>query len=96
MLSLGDLLAVTNDQIRLPNKVQNRRNKQSFDTYAFTINIVLLVLQDYYFAGLILEYNGIIVEIHHQRKRNADHTPRSQAKAHPTAKFGPGTDVEEV
>ena len=58
MLSLGDLLAVINDQFRPPNKVQNGRNKQSFDTYAFTIDIVPLVLQDYYFVGLISEYSG--------------------------------------
>jgi hypothetical protein len=78
------VLAVTNNQIRPPIIVQNRRNKHTFDTYAFTINIVPLVLQDYYFARLILEYNGIIVKIHLQRKRNADHTPRNQAKTHPT------------
>ena len=57
-LSLGDLLAVTNDNTQTPIIVQNRRNKHTFDTYAFTINIVPLVLQDYYFIGLILEYSG--------------------------------------
>ena len=79
------MLVVTNDNIRPPIIIQNRRNKQSFDTYAFTIDIVLLVLHDYYFAGLILEYNGIRVEIRHQRKRNADHKLRNKAKAHPIA-----------
>jgi len=38
------LLAVTIDQIRLPIKVQNRRNKQTYDTYACTINIFPHVL----------------------------------------------------
>ena len=52
-LSLGDLLAVTNDQIRPPNKVQNRRNKQSFDTYNFTIDKVPLVLEKTCFVGHI-------------------------------------------
>jgi hypothetical protein len=56
------VLVVLNDQIRPLNKIQNERNKQTYDTYAFTIDTVTLVLQDYYFTGPILEYNGIIVK----------------------------------
>ena len=41
-------------------------------TYTFTIDIVPLVLENYYFAGLIVEYKGIIVKMRHQTKRNAD------------------------
>ena len=43
-----------------------------------------------------MKYNGIIVKIRYQRKRNVDHTSRNQAKAHPTTKFALGTNVEEV
>ena len=89
-------MAVTNDQIRPPIIIQNRRNKHTFDTYAFTIDIVPLVLQDYYFAGLILEYNGIIVKMRHQRKRNADPTPKNKKTAHPTTKTGPSTSIGEA
>jgi len=53
MLCLGDLLAVTNDHLRPSIIVQNRRNKQTFDTYAFTINLVPLVFEKICFAGHI-------------------------------------------
>ena len=51
--TMYSLLAVTNDHIRPPINVQNRRNKQSFDTYDFTINIVPLVLEKICFTGQI-------------------------------------------
>jgi hypothetical protein len=38
------MLAVTNDQFQLPTNIQNRKNKQTFNTYAFTINIFPHVL----------------------------------------------------
>ena len=41
-------------------------------TYTFTIDIVPLVLEDQCFIGHVQEYSGIIVKMHHQRKRNAD------------------------
>ena len=41
-------------------------------TYTFTIDIVPLVSEKYYFAGLIIGYKGIIVKMCHQTKRNAD------------------------
>ena len=49
-------MAVTNDNIGPPINIQNRRNKQSFDTYAFTIDIVPLVLEKTCFAGHTFEY----------------------------------------
>jgi hypothetical protein len=50
------VLAVTNNQIRPPIIVQNRRNRHAFDTYAFTIDLVPLVLEKSCFAGHIFEY----------------------------------------
>jgi hypothetical protein len=52
----GPLLAVLNDNIRAPITIQNKRNKQTFDTYAFTFDIVPLVLKEICFAGHIFEY----------------------------------------
>jgi len=50
--------------------------------------MVPLVLQDFYFAALILGYNGIIVEMRLQTKRKADPMPRNEKTTHPTNKFG--------
>ena len=50
------VLAVIINQIRPPIIVQNRRNKQSFDIYAFTIDIVPLVLEKTCFAGHTFKY----------------------------------------
>jgi hypothetical protein len=55
MTYLG-LLAVLNDHIRPPIKIQNRREKQTYDTYAFIIDIVPLELEESCFAGHIFEY----------------------------------------
>jgi hypothetical protein len=49
-------LAVTNDQIRPPIIVQNRRNKHTFDAYAFTIDLVPLVFEKSCFVGHIIKY----------------------------------------
>ena len=89
-------MAVTIDQIRPLNKVQNRRNKQSFDTYAFTIDLVPLVLEKTCFVGQIFEYKWKISKRGKTRKRNADSTTRNQAKAQPKANSRPGTDVPKV
>jgi len=40
----ASMLVVLNDNIRLPNNIQTRRKKQTFDTYAFTIDIFPHVL----------------------------------------------------
>ena len=69
------VLAVTNDNIRPPNIIQNRRNKQSFDTYAFTIDKVLLALKKACFAGHTFEYKWKINKAKQKaqsRKRNAE------------------------
>ena len=41
-------------------------------TYTFTIDIIPLVLENYYFAGLIVKYKEIIVKMRHQTRRNVD------------------------
>jgi hypothetical protein len=50
---LVSLLAITIDQIRPPIIVQNRRNKHTFNTYAFTIDLFPLVFEKTCFAGHI-------------------------------------------
>ena len=66
----------------MPIIVQNRRKKQYFDTYAFTIDIVPLVLEKTCFAGHTFEYKWKTKQKAQTRKRNVDSTPKSQAKAH--------------
>ena len=51
--------------------------------------MVPLVLQDFYFAALILGYIGIIVKMRLQTKHKADPMPRNEKTTHPTDKFGP-------
>ena len=62
------VLAVIINQIRPPIIVQNRRNKQSFDIYAFTFDIVPLVLEKTCFAGQIFEYKWKMIKM---RKRES-------------------------
>ena len=47
--------------------IQNGGNYIFLHTYTFTIDIVPLVLWDYYFVGHIHEYKGIIIKIRHQK-----------------------------
>ena len=68
------LLAVTNDQIRPPITIQNRSNKQTFDKYAFTIDLVPLVLEELYFVGQSFKYNWKTKQNAQSRKCNADPT----------------------
>ena len=73
--SLGDLLAVTNDNIRPPIIIQNGRNKNTFDTYAFTIDIVPPILEKTCFAGHTFEYKWKInknKQKAQRRKRKAE------------------------
>ena len=77
-------MAVTNDHIRLPITIQNGRNKQTFDTYAYTIDIVPLVLQDYYFAGLIFEYKWKTRQTVQSIKRKAEMHEGNKSKSLPT------------
>ena len=76
------LLAVTNDKIRPPNKVQNRRNKQSFDTYTFTIGIIPLVLEKTCFAGHTFEYKWKTKQKAQNRKRKAEMSNKRNGETH--------------
>ena len=49
-------------------------------THAFIIDIVTLVLEIYYFVGLILKYKGIIVKIRHPSKRKGEHLQRRRRR----------------
>ena len=74
-LSLGDLLAVTNDNFQPPIIIQNRRNKHTFDTYACTIDLVPLVLEKTCFACHTFEYKWKInknKQKAQRRKRKAE------------------------
>ena len=84
-------MAVTNDQIRPPIIVQNRRNKHTFDTYAYTIDVVPLVLEKTCFVGHTFKYKWKISKRRKTRKRNAYFTTRNHAKAHLRAKSRPST-----
>ena len=66
------LLVVLNDQIRPPIKIQNRRNKQTYNTYAFIIDIVSLVLEESCFAEQIFEYKWKTRQKVQLRKRKAE------------------------
>jgi hypothetical protein len=90
------LLAVLNDQIRPLINIQNRRNKQTFDTYAFTIDIFPHVLETWCFAGHKHKIHGKYGQNAQSRKRNADPTTKNQVKAHPIIKSGPSTDVVAI
>jgi hypothetical protein len=46
----------------IANYDQKGGNYMFLHTYTFTIDIVPLVLEAHYFAGIILEYKGIIVK----------------------------------
>jgi hypothetical protein len=47
--------------------IQKGGNYMFLHTYTFTIDIVLLVLEDQCFVGHIQEYGGIIVKVRHQK-----------------------------
>jgi hypothetical protein len=66
------LLAIINDQIRSPIKVQNGRKKQTFDTYAYTCDIVPLVLAETCFAGHTFEYKWKTKQKAQSKKCNAE------------------------
>ena len=83
-LSLGDLLAVLNDNIRQPINIQNRRNKQTFDTYVFTIDIFPHVLEIQCFAGLIHEIHGNMTKRRNLEKCKAETCKRIKGESPPT------------
>ena len=76
------MLAITIDRIRPPNKVQNGRNKQSFDTYAFTIDLVPLVFEKTCFIGHKFEYKWKTYQNAQTRKRKADSILKKEKEAH--------------
>jgi hypothetical protein len=60
--------------------VQNRRNRHTFDTYVFTIDLVPLVFEKIYFLGHKFEYKWKNTKMHkhksvkqilYQRRREA-------------------------
>ena len=57
------LLTVTNDNIRPPIIIQNWRNKQTFDTYAYTTDLVPLVLEKNVLQDIYMKYMGIMVKV---------------------------------
>jgi hypothetical protein len=69
--------------------IQKGGNYMFLHTYTFNIDIVPLVLEVHYFAGVILEYKGIIVK--YAIKQSAKQG--NEKKAHPHIKSGPNTDV---
>ena len=55
-------MAVLIDKIQPPTMIPKGGNYMFLHTNTFTIDIVPLVLEVHYFAGVILEYKGIIVK----------------------------------
>ena len=76
--SVVGLLAVTNDNIRLPIIIQNRRNKHTFDTYAYTNAIFPLVLEKTCFVGDTFEYKWKTKQKAQFEKRNAEMHKRNE------------------
>ena len=77
-------MAVTIAHLEPPIYIQNTRNKQSFNTHAYTIDIVPLVLQNYYFAELIFEYKWKTRQTVQSRKRKAEMHEGNKSKSLPT------------
>jgi amino acid permease len=90
------LLAVTNDQIRTPIIIQNRRNKHAFDTYAFTIDLVPLVFEKTCFVGHKFEYKWKTYQKAQTKdvKQKCANKKRIRREAHLRAKPRPNTNVE--
>jgi hypothetical protein len=103
------LLAVINDQIQPPITIQNRINKQTFDTYAYTIDLVPLVLEEICFAGHTFEYKWKTKPKAQSRKQHQQQQQQHKAEsimqkcakkihgeAHLHATFGPSTNVDKA
>ena len=88
-------MVVLNDHIRPPIYIQNRRNKQTFDTYAITINLVPLVLEETCFAGLQLNTSGKPSKRHNSKGVKQKCAKEMNEEAHLHAKTGMGT-IEEA
>jgi hypothetical protein len=61
---LDTVLAVFTDQIQPPTKLQKEEKLANLITYAFTINQVLHVFGEYYFAGHKHKYKEDFTERH--------------------------------
>jgi hypothetical protein len=80
-------LAVTNDNIPPLIIVLNRRNKHTFDTYAYTIDLVSLVFEKTCFAGHIFEIKWKTNKINQKvqsRKRILEVRKRKTWRSPPT------------
>ena len=60
---MGEFIGGPYQQNPTANYDPKEGNYMFLHTYTFTIDIVPLVLENYYFAGLIIGYKGIIVKI---------------------------------
>ena len=92
-------MAVTNDNIRPPNTIQNRRNKHTFSTHAYTFDLVPLVFEKTSFAGHISESSGKYIKISKRRKEESvrqNYAEEINKEAHLRAKPRQNTTVEEV
>jgi hypothetical protein len=70
------------------------RNKQTYSTYAFNIDIVPLVLEESCFAGHIFEFKWKTRQKTKLRKRKVDLAQRNQEKVHSTEETRPSI-IEE-
>ena len=77
-------MAVLNEHIRPPIYIQNRRNKQTFGTYAFTIKLFPLVLEETCFAGHTFEYKWKTRQKTQFEKRNAEIREGNKKRSPPT------------
>jgi hypothetical protein len=59
-------------------QVQSTRNKHTFDTYAFTIDLVPLVLKKTCFAGHIFKYKWKTKQKAQFKRRNAEMRKRNE------------------
>jgi hypothetical protein len=72
------LLTILNNNIRPPITIQTGRNKQTFDTYAFTFDIVPLVLEETCFVGHTFEYKWKTKQKAHNKKHKAEVSKRNK------------------
>jgi len=88
-VSLGNFVGSSYRQNPTPNYDPKRRKLHVLHTYTFTIDIVPLVMEVHYIAGVILEYKEIIVK--YTIKQSAKQG--NEKKVHPHIKSGPSTNV---
>jgi hypothetical protein len=84
---------VLNDNIRPAITIQNGRNKQTSSTYAFTIDLVPLVLEETWFSRQTFEYNWKTMYKVRSRKRKIEKCNRTKKKCYLHAKTRLSTNV---